>query len=107
LFFSDDCQQLIYAIPRLMRDEKNPNDVRKLKREGDATDDIYDSLRYGLKSKLAAGNVPYAVVRQRILDACATNQERYMTDLSMKLTKRKGSGIRLQRSRFSRTGGRL
>jgi len=106
LFFGDDLTQLIYAIPRLMRDPKNQNDVMKVKREGDATDDIYDGVRYGLKSKLAAGDVPYAVLRQQILDAQPTNQARYFTDLSLKRMRKGTVGIRLGRPRFTAKGGR-
>jgi PBSX family phage terminase large subunit len=103
---SDECEQALFALPRLMRDPKKPNDVLKVKREGDPTDDIYDGIRYGLKSKLAGGEVPYAVKRQRLLNACATNQERYILDINLRHTKKASSGIRFGRPRFSRTGAR-
>lgn len=106
LRISDECEQLLFAIPRLMRNPKEPNDVLKVKKEGDPTDDIYDGWRYTLKSKLAAGDVPYAVQRQRILDACATNQERFFTDMSLKQMKRSGGTITFSRPRFSRSGAR-
>ena len=103
---SDDCEKLLFAIPRLMRDPKNPNDVLKVKREGDPSDDIYDGVRYGLKSKLAAAEVPYVVMRKRLMDACATNQERYILDINLKQNRKSGPGIRFGRSRFTRTGAR-
>lgn len=104
---SDDCEQALFAVPRLVRNPKNPNDVLKVKRDGDPTDDIYDAIRYGLKSKLAAGTVPLAVQKQRLMNACQTNQERYMLDLSMKHNRRRGNGgIKFMRSRFTRTGAR-
>jgi phage terminase large subunit len=104
---SDDCEQALYTIPRLMRNPKDPNDVLKVKKEGDPTDDIYDAIRYGLKSKLAAGTVPFAVKKQRLMDACATNQERHWLDLNLRMNKRRsGGGIRFTKARFTRTGQR-
>lgn len=107
LRISEDCEQLLFTIPRLMRNPKDPNDVLKIKKEDDPADDIYDGWRYTIKSKLAAGDVPYSVQRQRILAACNTNQERYFTDISLKQLKRTSGTITFGKPRFSRTGGRL
>ena len=103
---SDACENALFAIPRLRRDPKNPNDVLKVKKEGDSTDDIYDGIRYGLKSQLAAAEVPYSVKRKRLMDACATNQERYILDINLRHSKKRGAGIRFSKPRFGRTGAR-
>ncbi len=103
---SDACEQVLWAIPRLQRNPNNPNDVLKVKKDGDPTDDIYDMVRYGLKSKLAAGEVPFAVKRKRLMDACGTNQERYILDINLKMNRKRGPGIRFSRPRFGRTGAR-
>jgi phage terminase large subunit len=105
LMISEECEKLLHALPRLMKDDKNPNDVQKLKREGDPADDCYDACRYGLKSKLAGGDVPYSVLRQRILDSQPDNQSRYLTDISLKMTNKRGGGLRFGRPRGFRAGG--
>lgn len=103
---SSDCTELLQAIPKLMRDEKNPNDVAKLKRDNDPTDDVYDAWRYLIKSKFEAGDVPFSVMRQRLMAECDTNQERYWTDLNLKLTKQHSGNIRFRKRSFTRNGGR-
>lgn len=52
LFVSAACAETIQAIPMLICDEDNPQDVRKI--PGAIEDDIGDMVRYGLKSYLSA-----------------------------------------------------
>ena len=54
LLISSDCVELLKAIPMMMRDPKNLDDVLKTdKGTAKLEQDIYDSFRYGLKSMLA------------------------------------------------------
>jgi hypothetical protein len=56
---SENCPELIRAIPLLMRDPKNLDDVLKTdKTEADITMDAADCGRYGLKSMLSPGKKP-------------------------------------------------
>jgi len=48
LFVSAACVEAISAIPMLICDEDNPQDIKKV--EGAIEDDIADCARYGLKS---------------------------------------------------------
>ena len=57
LVFLDTCKEIILAIPSLMRDPDNIDDVLKVDAKGD---DVYDSLRYGLHGHLAARKKPEA-----------------------------------------------
>lgn len=106
LRISTDCAELLQAIPKLMRDDKNPNDVLKHKRDNDPTDDIYDAWRYCVKSKFEAGNVPFSVMRQRMLAECSTNQERFWVDTNLKLGKRHDGFVRFGRKSYTRNSGR-
>ncbi|MDE2103194.1 MAG: phage terminase large subunit [Patescibacteria group bacterium] len=51
-FVSAACAEVVSAVPMLICDEDNPQDVRKL--PGAVEDDVGDMVRYGLKSYLAA-----------------------------------------------------
>jgi hypothetical protein len=57
LVFLDTCKEIILAIPSLMRDPDNIDDVLKVDAKGD---DCYDALRYGLYGHLAARKKPEA-----------------------------------------------
>jgi hypothetical protein len=57
LVFLDTCKEIILAIPSLMRDPDNLDDVLKVDAKGD---DCYDALRYGLYGHLAARKKPEA-----------------------------------------------
>jgi phage terminase large subunit len=50
---AEDCPKLIDSLPTLIRDEKRPEDIKKV--DGD---DEADSARYGLYSRLGAAKVP-------------------------------------------------
>jgi len=96
LLVSEECEELIDAIPNLQVDEKNPEDVAKTKLR---SDDIYDGFRYGLKSMLASGKTPFAVERDRIMSMCHTNQEKFWTDIALKQKRKAAAGIRFFRPR--------
>jgi hypothetical protein len=59
LVFLDTCKEIILAIPSLMRDPDNLDDVLKVDAKGD---DCYDALRYGLYGHLAAKKRPEAQI---------------------------------------------
>jgi phage terminase large subunit len=65
-FISSDCPGLLSAIPVLKHDEVRREDVEKTE---EVSDDIADSVRYGLKSMLASRGKPLAVVRQETMAA--------------------------------------
>ena len=99
LHISDACEELIDTIPMLMTDPTRVEDVRKF--PGQRSDGIYDAVRYALKSQLDAEVVPFSVERQRILAQCATNQERFFTDLGLQAKKKQGMGVTFgKRRRF-------
>lgn len=54
---TDNCEVLIEAIPLLQRDEKDPEDIVKM-RGNSPGDHAPDSTRYGLKSYLRGARVP-------------------------------------------------
>jgi phage terminase large subunit len=100
LLISEDCPELIDAIPNLQVDERNPEDVAKTKLR---SDDIYDAFRYGLKSMLASGKTPYNIERERLLSVCRSNQEKFWTDIALRQRRKAAQiGIRFSRPRFSR-----
>jgi phage terminase large subunit len=97
LLISEECEELIDAIPTLQVDDKNSEDVQKTKLR---SDDIYDAFRYGLKSMIAAGNTPFAVERERLMGLCKTNQEKFWTDMALKQRRKNTQlGIRFFRPR--------
>jgi hypothetical protein len=57
LVFLDICKEIILAIPSLMRDPDNLDDVLKVDSKGD---DAYDALRYGLYGHFASRKKPEA-----------------------------------------------
>ena len=66
LVFLDTCKEIILAIPSLMRDPDNLDDVLKVDAKGD---DCYDALRYGLYGQLAARKKPEAqATRERVAE---------------------------------------
>jgi len=72
-FISAECPQLLAAIPVMMRDPKNLDDVLKTDRSSARIEqDCFESARYGLKSMLSATNsVPAQEQARRILDEYA------------------------------------
>jgi len=61
LVILDTCKEIILAIPSLMRDPDNLDDVLKVDAKGD---DCYDGLSYGLYGHLGARKKPEALVLQ-------------------------------------------
>ena len=51
-FVSSGCPETIAAVPMLICSEKDPTDIEKM--SGQASDDIADMVRYGLKTHLSA-----------------------------------------------------
>lgn len=64
-FISADCPELIEAIPMLMRDPKNLDDVQKTdKGRARIEQDVADDARYGIKSMLGVAHKPATVAMQ-------------------------------------------
>lgn len=80
LLIAGACPQLLEAIPSLMRNPKNLDDVLKTDLgQARIEDDCYDSSRYGLKSMLAPNQkVPVAVQAQEIRASTDDAHERSM-----------------------------
>lgn len=89
---TSNCQKLIETMPALTRDERNIEDV--LKFEGD---DVADSARYGLKSRLAASEAPYGVRQlERITAVDPTSRAIWMRQVEAD-QQRKTGAVRLPR----------
>ena len=59
---SSDCNELLESIPLAMRDPKNLDDVLKTdKGMARLEQDVLDDNRYGLKSYLTPGKIPFAI----------------------------------------------
>jgi hypothetical protein len=80
---SVDCPQLNNAIPLLMRDPKNLDDVLKTdKNAAKLEQDCGDTGRYGLKSKLSPNAKPKEVARQeRVAAVTGSMTEKYLENL--------------------------
>lgn len=82
LLISSACPAVISAIPLLIRDEDNLEDVLKQATIGD---DVADCLRYGVKSQLDAKREPPVAVRaQQIMDAAPTPTQRHLAMMKFK-----------------------
>ena len=96
LVFLDTCREIILAIPSLMRDPDNIDDVLKVDAKGD---DCYDALRYGLYGHLAARKKPDAQVEAERVAALKKNDPLAAWFLKMKLdaeNENKSSSFRQQ-----------
>ncbi len=82
LVFLDTCKEIILAIPSLMRDPDNLDDVLKVDAKGD---DCYDALRYGLYGHLAARNKPAAQAEKERIAELKKNDPLAAHFLKMKL----------------------
>ncbi len=67
---SANCPELARAIPLLMRDPKNLDDVLKTdKGTAKIEQDVADAVRYGLKSMLSSAKVPkQAQLQEKLLE---------------------------------------
>jgi len=71
LVILDTCKEIILAIPSLMRNPDELDDVLKVDAKGD---DVYDGFRYGLYGHLAARKKPMAdVQRDRLKELVKTD----------------------------------
>jgi phage terminase large subunit len=88
---TSNCAKLIQCLPSLTRDERNIEDV--LKFEGD---DVADSARYGLKSRLDASRMPGAARNlERITAVDPTSRAIWLRQVEQE--SRNGGGVRLPR----------
>jgi hypothetical protein len=81
-FISEACPEVFSSIPALMHDEDNLEDVLKTDR---MSDDVYDSLRYGLKSYLRPRSVPREVQLMEVLQAAPNHTARHMADMKFQV----------------------
>jgi hypothetical protein len=88
-YISENCPQLIDAIPQLMRSEEKPEDVVKTDQ---MYDDIADCARYGLVMALGTAPMPFEAQLAEKLSAIDNNQQKYMTHMKMLADRRKKGG---------------
>ena len=71
---SSECAQLLEAIPKLIRDPKNLDDVLKTdKANADVSADVADAIRYGLKTMLSPRKKNAEDAHQEAMEAAANN----------------------------------
>lgn len=79
LFFSAECPRACAAIPSLVADEDNPEDVLKVHGE---PDDIYDAVKYGTAEHAHVREVPPVEVRRsEAISKGTSSQSQYMNQL--------------------------
>ncbi len=92
LFISSECPTLLEAIPKLVRDPKNLDDVLKTDKTSAKVEmDIADAVRYGLKSMLAPRKANSEEVFQEKM-AVASPTERAMIAFKHLQDKQKRAG---------------
>lgn len=64
---AENCTKLIKSLPTLIRDDKKPEDIKKV--DGD---DPADSVRYGMYSRLGSVQAPVEVRRQAAMEKAAS-----------------------------------
>ena len=84
-FIADNCVELIKALPLLMRDPKNLEDVLKTdKNSVDITQDAADGARYGILCREGTDNAePVESSNARILSGLPDNTSRFVRSLSL------------------------
>lgn len=80
LLIGGDCPKTQSAIPTLMRDPDNPEDVRKM---DSVADDVGDMLRYGMTEYLRSNSVPVAVRAKEVYDSIEGSDDLAMTRRAM------------------------
>lgn len=70
---AENCERLIDCLPSLIRDEKRPEDIKKV--DGD---DTADSARYGLYSRLGRAVAPKEVRASKLVENVTDNTSRAM-----------------------------
>lgn len=79
ILFSAECPRTIAAIPALIADEDNPEDVLKIDGE---VDDVFDSLKYGTAEWAAVRTLaPVEVRRSEFVGRGPSPQDQYMRQL--------------------------
>ncbi len=100
---AEGCVELVNALPLLVRDEKNLEDVLKT---ATLPDDVADGARYGLKSMLSPRNKPREVLREEYIaemtrgvpphNLATVYTRTYMADLAFKEKQKKNRSFRLR-----------
>lgn len=70
---SEECHELLDALPVLVADEKDDGDIIKTE---SLADDIADTARYGMKSMVSPHAKPKEVERAELLDSFDTKLDR-------------------------------
>lgn len=79
ILFSAECPRACSAIPSLIADEDNPEDVLKI--DGEA-DDIFDGIKYGTAEHASVRSLaPVEVRRKEYIETATTRQGEYMNQL--------------------------
>lgn len=106
---SKSCEKLVACLPDMIRDEDNLEDVLKVDwNNSQLGDDPYDAARYGLKSYLAEGVVPAAIVAQeRVKEFAKSRGVETVEELDLntvaQLSRR--AMYQIQKQRAARRGG--
>jgi phage terminase large subunit len=80
-FISSDCPEALSAIPVLKHDELKKEDVEKTE---EVSDDVYDELRYGLKTMLGPGRKPFMVTLAEAVAAAPNANVAAMIDMKLR-----------------------
>ena len=102
LMVSANCPQLREAIPALMRDPDNPEDVRKL---ASKADDLGDAARYGMTEYLSPTSVPLAVQAKEVYHAIQGTDGLAMTQRAMAMREFESNKVRGRIGQGTRSRG--
>lgn len=91
LMVSEACTAVKESIPALMRDEDNPEDVRKI---DSVADDVGDMIRYGMTEYLSANAVPISVQAKEVYNSIQGSDDLAMTQRAMAMRQFENSKIR-------------
>jgi len=93
---SENCKVLVDALPSLVRDEKNPEDIAD-----SSVDHAPDSCRYGLKSKLGSTYIPEARLIAAKIAGAVDHTARYIQELKAREHASAEAGFFRRRPRYS------
>ncbi len=97
LLISDECEELLAAIPLAIRDDKKQEDVKKSLNK---TEDVLDGFRYAVKSRMEEVSTPISVEKAQVVSQCSNGNQKLFASLAFdQMHKNKGSGIRIKRRR--------
>ena len=100
----DNCVDVIDAVPKLMRDEKNVEDAQK---EGNELFlDVCESFRYGVMSYGSEQATPREVLIQREIMSIQDNTQKYLRYLELTAKRTNSIAFTIPRRRWFHSHGR-